>query len=307
MSTAQKVDLVASVQEDVSLNRALTVLELAKSTWYYHQRHKVDYRAKYAHLHQPLEQIARKHTAYGYRRTQRELRETYGIDVDKSVIQRLHQLWDLRLLRRTRSPRPSIIRQVITEAGDRANLVAQLSAIGPAQVLYTDFTELLYAHGDRKAYLMPILDHHCKVVFGWAVGPRCNRQLALQAWQQAKINLQHYGLEVADLIMHHDQDSVYTSYDWTGRLLRKDHVKLSYALNGAKDNPEMESFFGRFKTENDDLFQEALTLSDLQTIVAERIVYYNQVRRHSSLDYVSPLDFLQQKLDATQEPNGKGE
>ena len=307
MSTAQKVDLVASVQADMGLNRALVALDLPKSTWYYHQRHKVDYETKYAHLRQPLEQIARAHTAYGYRRPQREMRETYGIDVDKSVIQRLHQLWDLRLLRRTRSPRPSIIRQVITEAGDRANLVVQLSTIGLAQVLYTDFTELYYAHGDRKAYLMPILGHHCKVVFGWAVGPRCNRQLALQAWQQPKINLQHDGFELAGLIMHHDQDAVYTSYDWTGRLLRKDQVKLSYALNGAKDNPEMESFFGRFKTENDDLFLEAMTLSDLRTIMAERIVYYNQVRRHSSLDYVSPLDFLKQKLDATQEPIGKGE
>jgi hypothetical protein len=47
------------------------------------------------------------------------------------------------------------------------------------------------------------------------------------------------------LIVHHDQDAVFTGYVWTARLLLKDHVRVSYALRGARDNTEMESFNSR--------------------------------------------------------------
>jgi hypothetical protein len=65
-------------------------------------------------------------------------------------------------------------------------------------------------------------------------------------------------------IIHHDQDSVYTSYDWTGQLLLKDNVRVSYALGGAKDNPEMEGFISRFKTEGHSLFLDARSMSWLK-------------------------------------------
>jgi transposase InsO family protein len=57
------------------------------------------------------------------------------------------------------------------------------------EVAYTDFTELIYAGGRRKAYLIPILDHTSKVVLGWAVGERAVTSLALEAWEQTKHSL----------------------------------------------------------------------------------------------------------------------
>ena len=72
----------------------------------------------------------------------------------------------------------------------------------------------------------------------------------------------------------------------------EDKIRLSYALNGAKDNPEMESFNSHFKTENRSLFLDAETLPELRTVVGRRMDYYNFDRRHSSLDYVSPMDFI---------------
>jgi len=41
MSTIQKVDLVAAVVGEYPLASALAAVELPKSTWYYHQHHKV--------------------------------------------------------------------------------------------------------------------------------------------------------------------------------------------------------------------------------------------------------------------------
>jgi transposase InsO family protein len=77
-------------------------------------------------------------------------------------------------------------------------------------------------------------------------------------------------------------------------LLLQDQVRLSFALQGAKDNPEMESFNSRFKSENQALFLEAQTLAELQTLVADRMAYYNTDRRHSSLGYISPPAFIRQ-------------
>jgi hypothetical protein len=159
----------------------LAAVELPKATWYYHRRAKVPYAEKYGHLRPLLEAIAREHPAYGIPRITVELRETYGQVVNHKVVQRLLQLWDLRLLRSVPAPKAGQIRQAIRRVGERANLVAAMSQIGLFEVAYTDFTELVYADGTRKAYLMPLIGHACKVVYGWAVGEHADTALALTA------------------------------------------------------------------------------------------------------------------------------
>jgi hypothetical protein len=94
------------------------------------------------------------------------------------------------------------------------------------------------------------------------------------------------------MIVHHDRAPVYTGYRWPSQLLLKDEVRLSYALGGAEDNPEMESFHGRFKAEGESLFSEVQTLAELKKVVAQRMQYYNVERRRSSLDHVSALTFI---------------
>ena len=71
-------------------------------------------------------------------------------------------------------------------------------------------------------------------------------------------------------------------------------MRLSYALGGAKDNPQMESFFSRFKSEGHSLFLDAQSLHELVEVVDQRMQYYNLERLHSGIGYRSPLDFIQQ-------------
>jgi transposase InsO family protein len=291
MTTEQKVALVKSVTDTYGLNLALVSVDLPKSTWYYHEKNKVDYEEKYAYLRPILEEIARGHPEYGVPRIMPELREQHKVDVNHKVVERLLGTWDLSILRSTHRPRPSSIQQAITEAGELANLVAQMEEIGLFQVVYTDFTELVYADGHRKAILMPIIGHTSKMAFGWAAGKSSDTVLALRAWEHAKETFQQLDIPYAGMIMHHDRDSVYTSYEWTSQLLLKDRLRLSYALRGAKDNPEMESFNGRFKGENNSLFLEAQNLDELVEVVDQRMTYYNTERRHSSIDYLPPVTY----------------
>ena len=199
-------------------------------------------------------------------------------------------------------PKPSGIRQVIVAAGNRVNLLAQMENIEPLDVLHTDFTELRFAGGTQKAHLMPIIGHVSKLAFGWAVGESANRALALQAWRRARRTLEQYGIEPAGMVMHHDQDPVYTSYAWTGRLLLRDCLQISYTLDGAegRGNTEMEAFISRFKNENRSLLLDAPTIEVLERIVNERMQYYNDVRRHSALDNQPPRSWLERQLNSVE-------
>ena len=293
MTPEQKVSVVEEVKDTYGLNRSLAAAELAKSTWYYHQNDKVDYEEKHRELKPILEEIAREHPEYGLPRIVAELREVYDCGVNHKVVERLLRLWDLRIMRGTRQPRPSGIRKAILEVGNRANLVAQMDGIGLFRVVYTDFTEVSYANGARKAVLMRVIGHTSKLACGWVVGETGNTALALQAWRRAKETFHRLGITYPGMIMHHDRDPVYTGYRWTSQLLSKDEVRLSYALGGAKDNAQMESFNGRFKTEGGSLFSEAQTLEELRSAVGKRIQYYNAARRHSSLNHVAPLTFVE--------------
>ena len=290
MSTAAKVELVRSAQAEFGLAPALAAIGLPRATWYYRFGHPRPYEERHARLRGPLERIAVEHPEYGYRRTTTELRERLGAAINPKVVRRLHQCWGLPLMRRTHAPPPSGLRQVIVAAGDRANLLAELDDIGPLAALHTDFTELICAAG--KAQLMALVDHASKLVPGWALGAHADTALALRAWTAAKRWLRRHGWPVAGIIVHHDQDSVYTGYGWTGRLVLKDHVRLSYALDGCRDNTEMESFHSRFKTENRSLLLDATSFAELERVVGQRIDYYNRRRRHSALGNQAPLVYL---------------
>jgi len=84
-------------------------------------------------------------------------------------------------------------------------------------VLYTDFTELRYGGG--KAWLMALLDHATKLAVGWAIGASADTQLALRAWRRARRWLRRHGVPITGMIVHHDQDPVYTGYGWLTALL----------------------------------------------------------------------------------------
>lgn len=292
MTTAQKTALVRDTQGRVGLGVALSVLDLPRSTWYY-QADRRAYEDKHASLKTPLFKIASAFPEYGYRRSTDELSERVGHPVNHKVVQKLARIWGLSALRRPRTPRTSAVRRTIAAAGDRANLVLALDHEPRIfEVLATDFTELVYGAG--KAWLMVLVDSRSKLVVGHAVSGSRNRRTALEAWTRARRTLRGFGVTVSGVIVHHDRDSVYTSDDWVRRLLIEDQARLSYALRGARDNAEMESFNGRFKGENRELFAEAETLEHLVTLVAKRVQHYNSKRRHSSIGNVTPAAYVRQ-------------
>lgn len=293
MSTEKKVQRVREArQEGTALQPALSAVELPRSTWYYHQNRKVSYKEKYQWLKPILEEIITENPAYGVRRIKCELQESYGHRVNHKVLRRLLPMWDLSVRRGTRSGKNTGPRAAISAAGSRADLVNGRDEISPFEVSVTDFTELRYDGGAKGAKLMPVLGHETKMVYGWALGPERNSQLALRAWERATETFQNLGIAYAEMIVHHDQDSVYTSFQWLHRLLIEDNVRLSFSMRGAKGNTVMEAFNGNFKHESTSLFAGATDVEQLREIVDSQMVYYNRRRRHSAIGNVSPADYV---------------
>ena len=286
----RKLALVEQHRQRYGLNRCLRALGVSKSTWH-RRRRRPEKRLRDEELKAKVLQVVEEHPAYGYRRIKVELAERYGTVVNHKRLRRCLREWDLALRRRVARPRPSEVRRILGRAKGKLNLLAGWEP-EPLQVLCTDFTEVKYAGGARKAYLMAMIDPGSGWVPGWAVGSRADRELALRCWKSAKESLAKVGRSPQGLIVHHDQDSVYTSYRWLRKLLIEDKVVVSYCERGAKDNPWMESFWGHFKGENASLFFEAATLEELEWVIGRQMDYYNNERRHSSLGYRSPMEYL---------------
>jgi putative transposase len=95
-------------------------------------------------------------------------------------------------------------------------------------------------------------------------------------------------------LMHHsDQGSQYTSDDFQ-QLLKAQGITCSMSRRGeCWDNAAMESFFSSMKTER--LSRKVYrTREEARSDVFDYIErFYNPVRKHSKLDFLSPVDFEQ--------------
>ncbi len=284
-----KVALAEKHREEYGLNRCLRALGLSKGTWHRRQRRPAA-PEKDRELKAEVLAVVADHPGYGYRRIGEELRAR-GVQVNHKRLRRMLRAWDLALQRKVARPRPSGVRKILRTGRGKLDLVSGRE-MEPLQALSTDFTEIRYAGGARKAYLMAMVDVGSAWVPGWAVGSSADRALALRCWEEVKAALQRVGRGTEGLIVHHDQDAVYTSYDWLQALLIRDRARVSYAERGARDNPWIESFWGHFKVENGSLLSEAGTLEELEWVIKRQMRYYNTKRRHSGVGYVPPVEYL---------------
>jgi putative transposase len=157
------------------------------------------------------------------------------------------------------------------------------------RVWASDITYIPTAEG--FLYLAVVLDLYSRRVVGWGMSSRLNPELVVNALYQA---LQRRDAPVG--MMHHsDQDVLYSGNSYQ-RLLADNGIKCSMSRKGnCYDNACVESFFGSLKNE----FVHFEKFESRDQAALELFswieVFYNRVRRHSTLDYLSPVDFEQNK------------
>src|SRR5438105_8507144 len=149
----------------------------------------------------------------------------------------------------------------------------------------TDITYVWTSEG--WLYLAAILDLFSRRVVGFAMSERIDRALVLEALAAA------VGRRVpnAGLVHHSDRGSQYASNDYQTALDDLGVVCSMSRKGNCWDNAVAESFFATLKTEL--VYQRRFaTREEAREAIFDFIeVFYNRERRHSSLGYVSPMEY----------------
>lgn len=176
------------------------------------------------------------------------------------------------------------------DTGERTGLAAnildrQFQADAPNQKWVADFTYLWTTEG--WLYVAVVLDLYSRRIVGWSMQTRMTSQLVADAlmmaiWRRGRPQ---------ELLHHSDQGSQYTSEHFQ-RLLAEQGITCSMSRAGEVwDNSAMESFFSSLKTERTErrLYRSR---DEARSDVFDYIErFYNPTRRHSTLGYVSPVQF----------------
>jgi putative transposase len=161
----------------------------------------------------------------------------------------------------------------------------QFDPAAPNQTWTADITYIPTREG--WLYLAVVEDLHSRQIVGWSMGERIDSRLVVDALAMAVARR----LPGEDLVSHSDRGSQYASEHYRRRLA--DHgiaCSMSRRAN-CWDNAPMESFFASLKKElvHD---EDYATRAEARASVFEYIeVFYNRVRRHSSLGYQSPVEY----------------
>jgi transposase InsO family protein len=140
---------------------------------------------------------------------------------------------------------------------------------------------------DGWAYLATVIDLHSRAVVGWAIADHMRTSLVIDALDMAITHRKpHPGV-----IFHADRGTQYTSNEFADFCAVND-IRRSLGRTGiCYDNAVAESFFATYKKE---LIHTRPwpNLKALKKATFEFIEgYYNTTRRHSTLDYLTPLEY----------------
>ena len=135
-------------------------------------------------------------------------------------------------------------------------------------------------------YLAVVLDACSRRIVGWSMATNLGTRLVLDAMNMALATRRPKGV-----IHHSDQGSQYTSIEF-GHRCREAGVRPSMGSVGdAYDKAMCESFFATLECELLDR-RRFKTQAEARIVVFEFVeAFYNRRRRHSSIGYLSPIDY----------------
>jgi putative transposase len=225
---------------------------------------------------------ARSRGTYGVPRIWADLADA-GHHVSRKRVARLMKHDHLAGVHRRRFVRTTIRDEAAEPFPDLVN--RDFSAEGPDRLWVADITQLPTRSG--SCYLASIVDAFSRRVVGWSMATHMRAELVTAALAMAVAHRR----PGTDLIHHSDHGTQYTSLAF-GRRLRESGIAASMGSVGdCYDNAMAESFFATLETELIDRADWASPTQAKAAVFEYIEVFYNRIRRHSSLGSLSPEQF----------------
>lgn len=262
------------------------VLGVSESGFYAWRKRPASQRTREdAQLTQEIRQVFVAHRGrYGSPRIYRELKDQ-GRHIARKRVSRLMREAEMTALRKRR--------RVLTTKRDATHPVApnvlnrEFTAEEPNTKWVTDITYIPTTQG--WLYLAVLLDLYSRAVVGWSMSDCCDEALAENALNMAISRRR----PKAGFLHHSDRGCQYTSQAYQRRLAQVGAVVSMSRKGNCWDNAVMESFFGSLKEECVGNQVYSSHEQARQALFEYLEIYYNRQRRHSTLEYVSPLVYEQ--------------
>jgi len=274
---------VKANRAEYSVSTLCRMLEVSPSGYYAWVDRPLSARAAYDQMLK--EQIWHIHEAskgtYGVLRVHAEL-AAQGMDVGRRRVARLMRAEGLQGITRRKQPRTTIREARVRPAPDLVR--REFSASAPDTLWVADITYIPTWEG--FTYLAVVLDVFSRRVVGWSMEEHMRTELVLSALSMAIEQRR------PDNVIHHsDQGCQYTSVAFGERCSRHGVRPSMGSVGDCFDNALAESFFATLECE---LFKNMPFRSHAEARHAVfRYIegWYNTRRRHSALDYMSPLEY----------------
>jgi transposase InsO family protein len=261
------------------------VLEVSRSGYYAWRTREASKRARedealVAEILDIQENVAKYR--YGSPRVTQELRRR-GHNVGRKRVARLMRANGL-------NARPRKKFRVTTMSGHKhepaPNIVdREFRPQQPNQVWASDATYIATAEG--WLYLFVIIDLYSRRVVGWAMSKSLSTTTLLQALWMAVARRE----APEGLIFHSDRGVQYASTRFRNVLHKKRFIKSMSRKGNCWDNACVESFFKSLKSELIGTTIYDSREAAMQAVFEYIEVFYNRIRLHSTLDYLSPVEY----------------
>ena len=259
------------------------VLEVSRSGYYAWLNRPLSQRAQEdAKLTERIRQLhQRSRGTYGAPRIHADL-AAEGVRVGRKRVARLMKAAHLRGVTRRKYYVTTGRAKRVRPAPDLVQ--RHFNATGPDRLWVADITHI--STWTRPVYLAVVLDVWSRRVVGWAMAAHLRTELVLDALHMAIQQRRPNGV-----IHHSDQGSQYTSLRFGSRCRQAGVVLSMGSVGDCFDNAMCESFFATLECE---LLDRRVfpTVEEARRSVFEFIEgWYNSHRRHSSINYISPIQF----------------
>lgn len=255
----------------------------------------------YRYLHRPTSptQMRRElltglirevHTAsrgtYGYRRVHAELTMAMDVKVNSHLVGTLMGLDGIRGL-----PGPTRIKRLRGVATGEDLVNRKFHRAAPNELWVTDITQ----HRTREGWLYCccVLDAYSRKIVGWSIDSSPDARLVLNALDMAIKQRQ----PEPGGVVHADHGPQFTSWAFGNRIRSAGLMHSIGSVGDGLDNAMIESFWSSMQIELLDR-QRSSTRVECANAIFEYIeIFHNRSRRHSSIGYLTPVDYeLQSKM-----------
>lgn len=260
------------------------MIELSVSTFYYKPKKSRSEREKEdADLADKIEYLQTYYSCWGHRTITAQLRSVYDIKCNKKKVLRIMQKYNLFKKQKRNFC-------ITTDSNHNyrtyPNLIRGIKITGINQLWVADITYIRIETG--FVYLATILDVFSRKIVGYAISKNINHELTCAALIHA---LSDRNPE-AGLIHHSDRGVQYACTDYVQILTNYNGIKISMSARGNPyHNAFAESFFKTLKQEEVYMWEYKSFTDVIDRIPTFIEDVYNKKRVHSSLGYLTPIQF----------------